>query len=161
MEEQEILQEKITIRAIRLFPYEINQRDGNYLFTEISAEKKEVKIVDKAILENHYCVAYEGKNARLVGWARRHQKRLRNLAPYFEGMGAEQKRQIAWAKMQSNSLEPRVIEFAERFRKEPLFIWYLSRHDLPIAQFIQRFLEYYWLKNPEVKQLTILDLDSD
>lgn len=132
---------KIRIDAITHFPYEIDQRRGVYL-------DRDRNVVDNQILENHYCVAYEGSNVRIEGWSRRRRKRLTNLASYFEGGTAEEKRQIIWQQLQGETLNPDLIEFAEKFRGKPLFIWYLSGYDLPIAQFIKRFLEYFWVKYP-------------
>lgn len=135
---------KITIKPMTDFPYEIDQRRGVYLDRDSDGT---VKVVDSEIIKSHYCVAYEGSNVRIMGWSKRRRKRLPNLGSYFEGSTAEEKRQIIWQQLQKKALSPELIEFAENFRGKPLFIWYLSSYDLPIAQLIKRFLEYYWFVN--------------
>jgi len=127
----------IYINPMSQFPYDVNRREGTYF-------DRNHKRVDKEIIKGHFCVAYEGKDIRLSTWASKQSKELTNLATYFEGNTVDEKRQIIWHQIQTRTVNKHLINFCERFREEPLFLWYLSNHDLPTAQFIKRFLQWYW-----------------
>ncbi|MEG5175586.1 hypothetical protein [Microcoleus sp. B3-D7] len=136
---------EITINLIKLFPYDVNRREGTYF-------DRNGKQVDKELLKGHYSVTYEGNNIRLLSWARKQRKELTNLATYFDGSTVEEKRQIIWQRIQDRTVNRHLLSFCERFREEPLFLWYVSYYDLPTAQFIKRFLEWYWSEYPVVEQ---------
>lgn len=97
-------------------------------------------------MKGHYCVAYEGSDVRLSTWARKQNKGLTNIATFFEGSTVEEKRQIIWQQIQTKTVNRHLIHFCERFREESLFLWYLSHYDLPTAEFIKRFLFWYWVQ---------------
>lgn len=124
------------INPMSAFPYDINSRMGTYF----DRNKQEI---DKAVLKNHYCVAYEGTNIALGTWARKQSKGLTNIATFFAGATVEEKRSIIWRKCQTQTLERHLSRFFDNFRDEDLYLWYLSSHDLPVAEFIDRFLAWY------------------
>lgn len=130
---------------MKLFPYDLNRREGTYF-------DRNGKQVDRELLKGHYSVAYEGSDIRLSTWAWKQRKELTNLATYFEGGTAEEKRQIIWRQFQDRSVNRHLLSFCERFREQPLFLWYVSYYDLPTAQFIKRFLEWYWSEYPVIDQ---------
>jgi len=130
---------------MKFFPYDVNRREGTYF-------DRNGKQVDRELLKGHYSVAYEGSDIRLSTWAWKQRKELTNLATYFEGGTAEEKRQIIWRQFQDRSVNRHLLSFCERFREQPLFLWYVSYYDLPTAQFIQRFLEWYWSEYPVIDQ---------
>jgi hypothetical protein len=132
---------EIHINPMSLFPYDVNRREGTYF-------DRNGKPVDKDLLKGHYAVAYEGSDIRLSTWAWKQRKELTNLATYFDGNTVEEKRLIIWEKFQTLTVNRHLINFCERFREQPIYLWYLSRYDLPIAQFIKRFLEWYWSEFP-------------
>lgn len=136
---------EIHINPMKLFPYDVNRREGTYF-------DRNGKQVDRELLKGHYSVAYEGSDIRLSTWAWKQRKELTNLATYFEGGTAEQKRQIIWRQFQDKSVNRHLLSFCERFREQPLFLWYVSYYDLPTAQFIKRFLEWYWSEYPVIDQ---------
>ncbi|MEG4594131.1 hypothetical protein QUB00_20315 [Microcoleus sp. F8_C2] len=136
---------EITINLIKLFPYDVNRREGTYF-------DRNGKQVDKELLKGHYAVAYEGSDIRLSSWAWKQRKELTNLATYFEGNTVEEKRQIIWQQIQDRTVNRYLLSFCEEFRDEPLFLWYVSYYDLPTAQFIKRFLEWYWKEYPVIEQ---------
>ncbi len=136
---------EIHINPMKLFPYDVNRREGTYF-------DRNGKQVDRELLKGHYSVAYEGSDIRLSTWAWKQRKELTNLATYFEGGTAEQKRQIIWRQFQDKSVNRHLLSFCERFREQPLFLWYVSYYDLPTAQFIKRFLEWYWSEHPVINQ---------
>jgi len=136
---------EIHINPMKLFPYDVNRREGTYF-------DRNGKRVDDELLKCHYCVAYEGKNIRLSTWSNKQSKKLTNLATYFEGGTAEEKRQIIWRQFQDKSVNRHLLSFCERFREQPMFLWYVSYYDLPTAQFIKRFLEWYWSEYPVINQ---------
>jgi hypothetical protein len=136
---------EIHINPMKLFPYDVNRREGTYF-------DRNGKQVDRELLKGHYSVAYEGSDIRLSTWAWKQRKELTNLATYFEGGTAEEKRQIIWRQFQDRSVNRHLLSFCERFREQPLFLWYVSYYDLPTAQFIQRFLEWYWSEYPVIDQ---------
>ncbi|MEG4587240.1 hypothetical protein QUA54_18770 [Microcoleus sp. MOSTC5] len=130
---------------MKLFPYDVNRREGTYF-------DRNGKAVDDKLIRGHYAVAYEGSDIRLSTWAWKQRKELTNLATYFDGSTAEEKRQIIWHQFQTRTVNRHLITLCERFRKEPLFLWYVSYYDLPTAQFIKRFLEWYWKEYPVIEQ---------
>ena len=130
---------------MKLFPYDVNRREGTYF-------DRNGKPVEDKLLKGHYSVAYEGSDIRLSSWAWKQRKELTNLATYFDGTSAEEKRQIIWHQFQTRTVDRHLINFCERFRKEPLYLWYVSNYDLPTAQFIKRFLEWYWKEYPVIEQ---------
>ena len=136
---------EIHINPVKFFPYDVNRREGTYF-------DRNGKQVDRELLKGHYSVAYEGSDIRLSTWAWKQRKELTNLATYFEGGTAEEKRQIIWRQFQDRSVNRHLLSFCERFREQPLFLWYVSYYDLPTAQFIQRFLEWYWSEYPVIDQ---------
>ena len=136
---------EIHINPMKVFPYDVNRREGTYF-------DRNGKQVDRELLKGHYSVAYEGSDIRLSTWAWKQRKELTNLATYFEGGTAEEKRQIIWRQFQDRSVNRHLLSFCERFREQPLFLWYVSYYDLPTAQFIQRFLEWYWSEYPVIDQ---------
>ena len=136
---------EIHINSISLFPYDVNRREKTYF-------DRNGKPVDKDLLKGHYCVGYEGKNVALFTWSRKQSKELTNIATFFEGSTAEEKRQILWDKIETQTVNRHIIRFCEKVRDEPLFLWYVSHYDLPTAQFIKRFLEWYWSAYPVIKQ---------
>jgi hypothetical protein len=136
---------EIHINPMKFFPYDVNRREGTYF-------DRNGKQVDRELLKGHYSVAYEGSDIRLSTWAWKQRKELTNLATYFEGGTAEEKRQIIWRQFQDRSVNRHLLSFCERFREQPLFLWYVSYYDLPTAQFIQRFLEWYWSEYPVIDQ---------
>ncbi|MEG4396594.1 hypothetical protein [Microcoleus sp. BROC3] len=136
---------EIHINPMNLFPYDVNRREGTYFY-------RNGKPVDKDVLKGHYAVAYEGKDIRLSTWAWKQRKELTNLAGYFDGNTVEEKRLIIWEQFQTLTVNRHLINFCERHRKEPLYLWYISHHDLPTAQFIKRFLNWYWSKYPAIEQ---------
>lgn len=136
---------EIHINPMSLFPYDVNRREGTYF-------DRNGKPVDKDLLKGHYAVAYEGSDIRLSTWAWKQRKELTNLATYFDGNTVEEKRLIIWEKFQTLTVNRHLINFCERFREQPIYLWYLSRYDLPIAQFIKRFLEWYWSEFPIINQ---------
>jgi hypothetical protein len=136
---------EIHINPMKFFPYDVNRREGTYF-------DRNGKQVDRELLKGHYSVAYEGSDIRLSTWAWKQRKELTNLATYFEGGTAEQKRQIIWRQFQDKSVNRHLLSFCERFREQPLFLWYVSYYDLPTAQFIKRFLEWYWSEYPVIDQ---------
>jgi len=136
---------EIHINPMKLFPYDLNRREGTYF-------DRNGKQVDRELLKGHYSVAYEGSDIRLSTWAWKQRKELTNLATYFEGGTAEEKRQIIWRQFQDRSVNRHLLSFCERFREQPLFLWYVSYYDLPTAQFIKRFLEWYWSEYPVIDQ---------
>lgn len=136
---------EIHINPMKLFPYDVNRREGTYF-------DRNGKRVDDELLKGHYCVAYEGKDIRLSTWSNKQSKKLTNLATYFEGGTAEEKRQIIWRQFQDRTVNRHLLSFCERFREQPMFLWYVSYYDLPTAQFIKRFLEWYWSEYPVINQ---------
>ena len=136
---------EIHINPMKLFLYDVNRREGTYF-------DRNGKQVDLKLLKGHYSVAYEGSDIRLSTWAWKQRKELTNLATYFEGGTAEQKRQIIWRQFQDKSVNRHLLSFCERFREQPLFLWYVSYYDLPTAQFIKHFLEWYWSEYPVIDQ---------
>ncbi|MEG4424971.1 MULTISPECIES: hypothetical protein [unclassified Microcoleus] len=132
---------EIHINPMNLFPYDVNRREGTYF-------DRNGKQIDKDFLKGHYAVAYEGSDIRLSTWAWKQRKELTNLATYFDGDTLEQKRLVIWQQFQTRTVNRHLISFCEKFRTENLYLWYLSCHDLPTAQFIQRFLEWYWSEYP-------------
>ncbi|MEG3908693.1 hypothetical protein QT979_13515 [Microcoleus sp. w2-18bC1] len=132
---------EIHINPMSLFPYDVNRREGTYF-------DRNGKRVKDECLEGHYAVAYEGTDIRLATWAGKQRKELTNLATYFEGATVEEKRQIIWHKIESQTVNRHFLRFCERHRNEPLFLWYVSSYDLPTAQFIKRLLEWYWSQYP-------------
>jgi hypothetical protein len=126
----------IYIEPMKDFPYDVNRREGTY-FDRNGFQ------VDDSVMKPHYCVGYEGNDPRLSAWARKQSKGLTNFATFFEGSTAEEKRLIIWHKLQTKTLDRRLARFFDRFREEPLFLWYLSTYDLPTAEFIKRFLSWY------------------
>jgi hypothetical protein len=136
---------EIHINPMKFFPYDVNRREGTYF-------DRNGKQVDRELLKGHYSVAYEGSDIRLSTWAWKQRKELTNLATYFEGGTAEEKRQIIWRQFQDRSVNRHLLSFCERFREQPLFLWYVSYYDLPTAQFIQLFLEWYWSEYPVIDQ---------
>jgi hypothetical protein len=127
----------IRINPIKFFPYDVNRREGTYF-------DRNGKQVARELLKGHYSVAYEGSDIRLSTWAWKQRKELTNLATYFDGSTVEEKRQIIWYQIQTQTVNRHFINFCERFREQPLFLWYVSYYDLPTAQFIKCFLEWYW-----------------
>ncbi|MEG4503846.1 hypothetical protein QUA81_13370 [Microcoleus sp. F6_B4] len=136
---------EIYINPMSLFPYDVNRQSGTYF-------DRNGKRVPDELIRGHYAVAYEGSDIRLSTWAWKQRKELTNLATYFDGNSADEKRQIIWHQFQTRTVNRHFINFCERFRHEPLFIWYISYHDLPTAQFIKRFLEWYWKEYPVIEQ---------
>lgn len=136
---------EIHINPMSLFPYDVNRREGTYF-------DRNGKPVDKDLLKGHYAVAYEGSDIRLSTWAWKQRKELTNLATYFDGNTVEEKRLIIWEQFQTLTVNRHLINFCERFREQPIYLWYLSRYDLPIAQFIKHFLEWYWSEFPIINQ---------
>jgi hypothetical protein len=136
---------EIHINPMKLFPYDVNRREGTYF-------DRNGKQVDRELLKGHYCVAYEGKDIPLSTWSNKQSKKLTNLATYFEGGTAEEKRQIIWRQFQDRTVNRHLLSFCERFREQPMFLWYVSYYDLPTAQFIKRFLEWYWSEHPVIDQ---------
>ncbi|MEG4455922.1 hypothetical protein [Microcoleus sp. N9_A1] len=134
---------EIHINPMSLFPYDVNRREGTYF----ERNGKRVEVEDD-ILKNHYCVSYEGKEFALSTWSRKQSKGLINIATFFEGKTAQEKRQILWNQFETRTINRRIIRFCERVRNEPLFLWYVSSYDLPTAQFIKKFLEWYWSEYP-------------
>lgn len=130
---------------MKLFPYDVNRREGTYF-------DRNGKRVEDKLLRGHYAVAYEGSDIRLSSWAWKQRKELTNLATYFDGNSAEEKRQIIWQQIQDKTVNRHLLSFCERFRHEPLFIWYVSNYDLPTAQFIKRFLDWYWKEYSVIEQ---------
>ncbi|WP_172193209.1 hypothetical protein [Microcoleus asticus] len=130
---------------MKLFPYDVNRREGTYF-------DRNGKCVEDKLLRGHYSVAYEGSDIRLSSWAWKQRKELTNLATYFDGNSAEEKRQIIWHQFKTRTVDRHLINFCERFREEPLYLWYVSNYDLPTAQFIKRFLEWYWSQYPVTHQ---------
>lgn len=130
---------------MKLFPYDVNRQEGTYF-------DRNGKRVEDKLLRGHYSVAYEGSDIRLSSWAWKQRKELTNLATYFDGNSAEEKRQIIWHQLQTRTVDRHLINFCERFREEPLYLWYVSNYDLPTAQFIKRFLEWYGKEYPVTKQ---------
>lgn len=131
----------IQIQSMNDFPYDVNRRAGTYFL--------EGEQVDDKLLDGHYAVAYEGTDPRLCTWAWKRRKELPNIARYFEGATVQEKRQIIWQKFEAGTVDRHFINFCEKFRDKPLHLWYLSKqHDLPVAEFIKRFLEWYWSQYP-------------
>ena len=126
----------IHIKPMEDFPYDVNRREGTYF------DRNGFQI-DPSVMKPHYCVSYEGNDPRLSAWARKQSKGLTNFVAFFEGSTAEEKRLIVWQKLQTRTLDRRLASFFNRFREEPLFLWYLSTYDLPTAEFIERFLSWY------------------
>ncbi|MEG4838337.1 hypothetical protein [Microcoleus sp. B9-D4] len=58
---------EIHINPMSLFPYDVNRRAGTYF-------DRNGKRVDSDLLNNHYCVAYEGKEFALSTWSRKQSK---------------------------------------------------------------------------------------
>ncbi|MEG4574259.1 hypothetical protein QUA56_16440 [Microcoleus sp. N3A4] len=131
-----------------IFPYDVNRREGTYFVACGRVAHRNGKRVDDNLLKNHYCVGYEGKEFALSTWSRKQSKGLINIATFFEGKTAQEKRQILWNQFETRTVNRRIIRFCERVREEPLFLWYVSSYDLPTAQFIKRFLEWYWSEYP-------------
>ena len=126
----------VYIRPMSEFPYDVNSREGTYF----DRNKQQVANVR----ENHFCVAYEGKDYALSTWAHKQSKGLSNMATFFEGQTTEEKRQILWTKVQTRTLPKRLARFYEYHSKEnDLYLWYLSGHDRPTAELIKRFLDWY------------------
>ncbi|MEG3840478.1 hypothetical protein [Microcoleus sp. herbarium14] len=94
-------------------------------------------------MKNHYCVGYEGKDFALATWSNKQSKGLTNIATFFSGSSAEEKRQVLWQQVETRTLDKRISRFCDRARDNDLYLWYLSSHDLPTAQLIQRFLAWY------------------
>jgi hypothetical protein len=136
---------EIHINPMSLFPYDVNRREGTYF-------DRNGKPVDKDLLKGHYAVAYEGNDIRLSTWAWKHRKELTNLATYFDGDTVQQKRLVIWQQFQTRTVNRHLINFCERFREQPIYLWYVSQYDLPTAQFIKRFLEWYWSAYPIINQ---------
>lgn len=134
---------EIHINPMSLFPYDVNRREGTYF-------DRNGKPVDKDLLKGHYAVAYEGRDIRLSTWAWKQRKELTNLGTYFDGNTVEEKRLILWEQFQTLTVNRHLINFCERFREEPIYLWYVSYYDLPTAQFIKRFLEWYWSEFPKI-----------
>lgn len=135
----------IQINPISLFPYDVNRREKTYF-------DRNGKPVDKDLLKGHYCVGYEDKNVALFTWSRKQSKELTNIATFFDGKTAEEKRQILWNQFETQTVNRHVIRFCEKVRDEPLFLWYVSHYYLPTAQFIKRFLDWYWSAYPIINQ---------
>ena len=136
---------EIHINPMSLFPYDVNRREGTYF-------DRNSKPVDKDLLKGHYAVAYEGRDIRLSTWAWKQRKELTNLATYFDGNTVEEKRLIIWEQFQTLTVNRHLINFCEQFREQPMYLWYVSHYDLPTAQFIKRFLEWYWSEYPIINQ---------
>ena len=136
---------QIHINPMSLFPYDVNRREGTYF-------DRNGKPVDKDLLKGHYAVAYEGRDIRMSTWAWKQRKELTNLATYLDGNAVEEKRLIIWEQFQTLTVNRHLINFCERFREQPMYLWYISRYDLPTAQFIKRFLEWYWAEFPIIHQ---------
>lgn len=137
---------QIHINPMCSFPYDVNRREGTYFY-------KDGKQVDKQALKGHYAVGYEGRDVRLSTWAWKQRKELTNLPTYFDGSTVDEKRLIIWEQFQTLTVNKHLINFCELHRTEPLHLWYLSRHDLPVTEFIKRFLHWYWSTYPPIEQL--------
>jgi hypothetical protein len=143
---------EIHLNPMSLFPYDVNRREGTYFVACGRVAHRNSKPVDKDLLKGHYAVAYEGRDIRLSTWAWKQRKELTNLATYFDGNTVEEKRLIIWEQFQTLTVNRHLINFCERFREQPIYLWYISRYDLPTAQFIKRFLEWYWSEYPIINQ---------
>ena len=127
----------VYIRPMSEFPYDVNSREATYF------DRNKQQVLN--VRENHFCVAYEGRNYALSTWAHKQSKGLSNMATFFSGETTEEKRQNLWHQIQTRTLPKRLARFYSHFSKDgcDLYLWYISEYDRPTAELIKRFLDWY------------------
>jgi len=91
-------------------------------------------------------IGYRGSNVQLATWA---TKQSKGITPYnLPGETVEEKRQLLWHCFKEGKIDPYLLGLIHTVKNgNHVNLWYLSKHDLPVAELIKRFVDWYIANN--------------
>ncbi|MFB2983401.1 hypothetical protein [Microseira sp. BLCC-F43] len=87
-------------------------------------------------------IGYCESNIQLASWARKQSK---GISPYnLPGESVEEKRRLLWQSVQENEIDRYLLSLINTVKDgNEVTLWYLSKHDKPVAELIKRFVDWY------------------
>ena len=110
--------------------------DGKAMTTE--EQRKFVKL--------NKVIGYRGSNIQLASWA---CKQSKGISPFnLPGDTVEEKRRLLWLTVQEAKIDSYLLRLINTVKDgDNVTLWYLSKHDEPVAELIQRFVDWYIANN--------------